>query len=122
MENVLFDPTNKTVMGTFKGFLETTEHKAIGNEVLNVALKNRTTKLIIDTSKLQVIRKETQQWIEKDWFPRASGTGIRYMAFIIPSDALGKMSTQSVNQKAGSIEIQYTDSIESAKKWISSKN
>jgi len=121
MSNVVFDPTNKAVIGTFKGFLEMAQHQAIGNEVLTVAGKNFCPRLIIDTSELSVIRKETQKWIEEDWFPRAIKLNIRFMAFIVSKDALGKMSTQSVNQKAGPIEIQYVDSLASAKSWIGSK-
>jgi hypothetical protein len=121
MSAVVFDPTNKAVVGTFKGFLEMSQHQGIGNEILEVAQKNFSQKLIIDTSELSVIRKETQKWIEEDWFPRAVKLNIRFMAFVISKDALGKMSTQSVNQKAGPIEIQYFDSLSSANTWIAAK-
>lgn len=121
MGNVAFDPTSKAVAGTFKGFLEIAQHQAIGNEMLKEAGDKKSSKLIVDTSELSVIRKETQQWIEEDWFPRAIKTGIKYMAFVVSKDALGKMSTKTVNQKAGPIEIQYVDSLISAKTWIASK-
>jgi hypothetical protein len=121
MGNVVYDPTSKAVTGTFKGFLEMAQHQAIGNEMLKEAGDKKSSKLIVDTSELSVIRKDTQQWIEEDWFPRAVKIGIKYMAFVVSKDALGKMSTKTVNQKAGPIEIQYVDSIISAKSWISSK-
>lgn len=121
MNSVVFDSASKTVTGTFKGFLETSQHQEIGNSILKEASDHASSKLIIDTSEIGVIRKETQKWIEEDWFPRAIKMGIKYMAFLVSKDALGKMSTQSVNQKAGPIEIQYVDSMLAAKKWIASK-
>jgi hypothetical protein len=121
MENVVFDSKIQAVTGIFKGFLEIKEHQDIGNEILNSATANRAGKLIIDTSELKVIRQETQKWIEENWFPRAVKAGIKKMAFVIPKDALGKMSTQNVNQKSGPIEIKYFDNTVIAKAWLSSK-
>lgn len=121
MEKAKNEVACKAAMASFKGFLEFAEHKVLGNEVLDMAIKNGYCKMIIDTSELKVIRQETQKWIESDWFPRANQSGIRYMAFVIPSDALGKMSTTKVNEKSGNIEIQHVDSIEKAKKWIIDK-
>lgn len=121
MGNVAFDHTSKAVAGTFNGFLEMEQHQAIGNEMLKEAENKKSSKLIVDTSELSVIRKETQQWIEEDWFPRAIKIGIKYMAFVVSKNALGKMSTKTVNQKAGPIEIQYVDSMISAKNWLGSK-
>jgi hypothetical protein len=121
MSAVIFDSINKAIIGTFKGFLEMSQHQEIGNEVLKEVGKNLCPRLIIDTSELSVMRKETQKWIEEDWFPRAIKINIKFMAFVVSKDAFGKMSTKSVNQKAGPIEIQYFDSLGSAKTWISSK-
>ncbi len=122
MEKAKNDAASKASIASFKGFLEFEEHKALGNEVLSLAINNGYTKMIIDTSELKVIRQETQKWIETDWFPRANQSGIKYMAFIVPSDVLGKMSTTKVNEKAGNIEIQHVDTMEKAKNWINSKN
>ncbi len=121
MSNVQLDQTSKSVLGIFEGFLQLEEHQAIGNEILDVAKKNSISKLVIDTSNLKVIKQETQQWIETDWFPRAAKQGIKFMAFIIPQDVLGKMSTQRVNQKSGGIEIQHISSRSEAGKWIKYK-
>ena len=121
MEKATTDTALKAAMASFKGFLEFEEHKALGNEVLSLAINNGYSKLIIDTSELKVIRQETQKWIETDWFPRANQSGIKFMAFVIPTDVLGKMSTTRVNEKAGNIEIQHVDSIDKAKQWIKTK-
>lgn len=121
MSDVIFDPISKAVIGTFKGFLELSKHQEIGSEVLKEAEKKICPRLIIDTSALGVMRKETQKWIEEDWFPRATKINIKFMAFVVSKDVFGSMSTKSVNRKAGPIEIQYVDSLASAKSWIASK-
>jgi hypothetical protein len=121
MENVRNDHVNKAAVASFKGFLEFNEHRKLGEEVLNLAIKNGYSKMVIDTTELKVIRQETQKWIEAEWFPKANSSGIKYMAFVIPSDVLGQMSTKRVNEKAGNIEIQHVDSITKAMDWINSK-
>lgn len=121
MSKVQLDQTNNSIIGVFEGFLQTDEHQAIGNEILDVAKSNGISKLIIDTANLKVIKQETQQWIETDWFPRAAQQGIKFMAFLVPQDVLGKMSTERVNQKSGGIEIQHVSSMSDAKSWIGSK-
>jgi hypothetical protein len=122
MENVRIDHVNKAALASFKGFLEFEEHRKLGEQVLNLAINNGYSKLVIDTTELKVIRQETQKWIETEWFPKASRNGIKYMAFVISSDTLGKMSTKKVNEKAGNIEIQHVDSLTKAVDWINSKN
>ena len=121
MDNVKVDQSIKAVIGIFHGFLEMETHKSIGNEILKLASEKSISKLVIDTSNLNVIRQETQKWIEADWFPRAAEQGVKFMAFVIPQDILGKMSTQRVNQRSGGIEIQHVSSMEEAKSWIKSK-
>jgi hypothetical protein len=121
MESAKVDIACKATTASFKGFLEFEDHKKLGNAVLDLAIKNGYSKMIIDTSELKVIRQDTQKWIETDWFPRANSSGIKYMAFIVPTDVLGKMSTTRVNEKSGNIEIQHVDSMAKAKTWLISK-
>lgn len=118
MGNARIDGTCSAAVTTFSGFLSFQEHSKIGNEVLDLAAKNGISRMILDTTDLKVIMQETQKWIETDWFPRANSAGIKYIVFIIPADALGKMSTTKVNQKAGNVTIQYVDSMSKAKEWI----
>ena len=101
MGNVVFDQTSKAVAGTFKGFLEMEQHQAIGNEMLKEAESKKSSKLIVDTAELSVIRKETQQWIEEDWFPRAIKIGIRYMAFVVSKMHLEKCRLKQLTRKQG---------------------
>jgi len=118
METAKIDSSCKAATASFVGFLELDEHKKLGDAVLDLAINNKYNKMIIDTSELKVIRQETQKWIETDWFPRANKSGIKYMAFIVSTDVLGKMSTTKVNEKAGNIEIQHIDSMDKAKAWL----
>ena len=122
MENVNLDVSCQSIIGTFKGFLEVKEHQDIGNRILDEAVQNGVSKLIADTSELKVIRQETQKWIENEWFPKAAQVGMKFIAFIISSDALGKMSTKSVNRKSGGVEIQYFDNMNAARSWVISKS
>jgi hypothetical protein len=122
MERAKIDLSLKASIAAFKGFLEVGEHQRLGNELLDMAVKNGYSKMIIDTSEMKVIPQESQQWIQTNWFPRANKAGIRYIAFLVPSDLFGKSSTKSVNERAGNIEIQYFESMTKARTWLASKD
>jgi hypothetical protein len=118
MENVYVDAASGAVFAKFSGVLTFAEHKALGEAVLAYAKSHGLRKALIDTSEIKVIRQETQKWIAEEWFPNANMVGLTHMAFLVPSDVFGKMSTKSVNQKAGNIDIQNFDDLTKARVWI----
>lgn len=121
MTNVYFDQLSNSIVGKFVGFLSFEEHQKLGDKILKQALHEGCFKLIIDTSDIRIIKKETQEWIMSDWFPRAIEQGIKYMAFITPRDVIAQMSTIKVNGKPGRINIKYFKKTSDALTWIISK-
>ena len=118
MENLSFDAVTNSIISEFKGFMSFEQHKTLGINILQMASQKGVKKVIVDTSELQVIPQETQNWISTTWFPEANKTGLKAMAFLVPKSVFGKMSTESVNQKAGNITIQYFENMSLAKDWI----
>ncbi len=121
MVHVSVDPSIRTVVAILEGFIPFPEHKKSGETILELSERNNLSKIIIDTSAMNVMQQETQKWIEEVWFPRANRSGIRFMAFITPQNLFGKSSTTKVNQRSGNIEIAYFESMTKARAWISGK-
>jgi len=119
MKNVYLDSKSGSIIGIFEGFLEIEEHQSIGLKILDLAKMNSSKKLVIDTTKLKVMKQETQKWIEEVWFPKAKGLGVSHMAFAVPQDIFGKISTTSVNQKSNNIMVHHAQSLDNAIDWIS---
>ncbi|MGV3538881.1 MAG: hypothetical protein ACO1OQ_03670 [Rufibacter sp.] len=114
----------KAVLATYSGFLKHQEFKSIAEESLAFIRQSGYHKILVDTSQTKVIQLQSQQWIDREWFPLAEQIGVTHMAFLIPKDFFGKMSVETTNKTAeqrGSISIEYFATQESARAWLQSK-
>ena len=125
MEKVYFDEAIKASIGIFDEDFESDEFRKRATKVLDL-IKNGAKKAINDTSKLKVIDVDDQEWIENIWFPKAIEYGLKYFAFVVPKDVVGKLSMQLANDKqekeASPITLNYFSDLQSAKEWIKQQN
>ncbi len=109
------------MVATYEGFLKHTEFREIAEGSLALIQQSGYSKILVDTRQTRIIQKESQQWIDRDWFPRATKAGVRHMAFLTPADYFGKVSVEATNQPAirkGDITIQYFTNMASARRWL----
>lgn len=73
-----------------------------------------------DTTDIGVIGQEEQAWIDKDWFPRFLGTGVKFMAVVQPASAVAKMSVKSIVSRVPGTQLTVFNcaTLEEAKKWM----
>jgi hypothetical protein len=119
--SIYWDETSKAVVSEWKGGFVRGENLKTGlNEALVFLVQKKGTHWLGDTKNLGVIGSDTQKWINEDWFPRFLATGVKYMAVVIPSDALGKMSVEAVVQTVAGTGLvtHYFDTQEGARKWL----
>lgn len=90
---------------------------------LELLIEKRANKWLADLSKMVIISQDDQKWADKDCFPRAAKSGIRYMAMITPEKVISRMSVRNVISKVGDLEIEteYFANPEDAKAWLRSK-
>ncbi len=118
-----YDSETQAAIGVFSGFLNPDKFKAIGDELHEVRQKNFSSKQLNNISDMKVITQDVQQWINDVWFPKAKLTGLKTLAFVIPSDIFGNMSMKAANsdgQATNGIKIQYFDNEAKAKAWLRS--
>lgn len=118
---VIYDESLNTVHGTYKGFLDENEFKTIAETVVKAIRENKTPTLIVDLTQFEVMKKENQEYIENEWFHKATEAGLKYCAFIVPESTFGKASMEKVNKEAkrsDNIYIQYFNNDQDAEKWI----
>lgn len=73
-----------------------------------------------DTTDIGVIGQEDQIWIDKDWFPRFLGTGVKFMAVVQPASAVAKMSVNSIVSRVPGTKLTVFNcaTLEEARKWM----
>lgn len=55
---------------------------------------------LADTRGVSAIRVADQEWLDKDWNPRAYTAGIRHVSFVVPETVFGQMAVNNYSDKA----------------------
>lgn len=119
----VYDKEAKCSLLSFKGFLTTQEFIDIAEQGHTLRSMNNSNKQLNDIEDMAVLTQDIQKYLKEIWFPKAVATGLKYFAFVVPKNVLGKMSMKGANAEADKtgIDIQYFDNLAAAKKWLMSK-
>lgn len=121
--SAVYDKETNCALLSFRGFLTSQEFIDIAEKGHTLRVTNNTNKQLNDIEDMAVLTQDIQKYLKEKWFPKAVQTGLKYFAFVVPKNVLGKMSMKGANAEADKtgIEIQYFDNLVEAKKWLKSK-
>lgn len=119
----VYDKATNCALLSFKGFLTTQQFIDIAEQGHTLRLQYKSNKQLNDIEDMAVLTQDIQKYLKDTWFPKAVQTGLKFFAFVVPKNVLGKMSMKGANAEADKtgIEIQYFDNLPEAKKWLMSK-
>jgi len=81
--------------------------------------EKNTNRLIVDLTYRQTYTDEDQQWIDKNWFPRALQAGLTYFGYVMPNDLFMQLSADEILVKRkGSVNIIPFGSLDKAIEWM----
>lgn len=94
--------------------------RGILNEIIKVLGEMNSSVIIADARQMYIIRPEDQEWILKDWYPRAIAAGFRYQGLILNKDSFSELAIKKIVEEydAATITTQYFDSPSSALDWV----
>lgn len=121
MKKAVFDEVNNIIVLEFSGRPNLDEFKEVAMSALELLKQHKAGKILNDTSQLEIVSIENQDWTQEVWFPEAGKLGLKHFAFLMPSDIFGQVSAQQANEKAeseGAIRIKYFDSKDEAVEWL----
>jgi hypothetical protein len=115
-----YDEHSGAVVGQTLEFAEGDDFREYMDEIITVVEKKGADKVIGDTSKFEgALTQDDQAWSVQDWAPRAEAAGVDYMALVMPSDVVAKMSVDSIVEMADdSIERELFSELDEAKAWL----
>ena len=120
--NHSYNKEGNFITARFKGFIRFEDFKDICNESLRLMVQKKCHKILTDNSKLMKMPKENEEWIQREWFPKAIELGLQQLAFVISEGGHGEQSTKEANKQVETqmlpIELRYFDSADEAKKWL----
>lgn len=101
------------------GFVYDTELKTFLDKIIIFLKEKNTNKLIVDLTYRQTYTIEDQEWIDKDWFPRALQAGLTYFGYVMPDDLFMQLSADEILVKRkGTVDVIPFGNLDKAIEWI----
>ena len=118
--DIYFDSEVNSVIMEWEGYSTSSEFREGTELMLNTLLKNNTYKVLADIRDMTLIGMEDQQWLEKDFLPRAISFGFQVIAFIKPDYYFDKVAVESISYKVNQnkLMINYFENEEEARGWL----
>ncbi len=114
------DDQLKCLIQNWKGFANSENFRDAINQSLDIFKKGGLDKIISNTKDAALVSNEDTKWVAKEITPQMVKHGLRYMAFILPTNVFTQMGVENFKENAGSVvSIRYFDQMEAAKEWIS---
>ncbi|TGK78148.1 chemotaxis protein [Leptospira montravelensis] len=88
------------------------------NEALNIIHKFNIRKWLADTRRMGLVSRSAQEWVNVNWFPKASNSSLRKMAVVVPNSALAAISIDDQTLKTGNVELKSVPSLEAGITWL----
>ncbi|TGL88761.1 chemotaxis protein [Leptospira congkakensis] len=88
------------------------------NQALSIIEKNNIRKWLADTRRMGLVTRSAQEWVNVNWFPKASNSSLRKMAVVVPNSALAAISIDDQTLKTGNVELKSVPSLEFGIEWL----
>ena len=115
-----WDPESQAVYTEWRGWANPTEFKAVLEAGLAALKEHRGSRGLSDTRLQRTIQQSDQQWIDRDWFPRAMAAGLKRVAIVVAQSVLVQMNIERVLKTAPSaqLEVEHFATVEAARQWL----
>lgn len=116
------DEKLQCLIQNWKGFATSEQFReGINQSVKFFQEKKNINKLISNTKDFAVVKKDDTDWVANSATPLMVQNGLKYMAFVLPTNVFTQVSVNNFKSKADDIlQIQYFDDLEKSRQWLSS--
>jgi len=110
------------VVGIYKDFISLSQYIELSNSVLDLLKQQQAVKYLADCGTMKAIEDETEVWAKHTWIDKAHNAGLKYAAFVVPSNLFGRMSLENIIEGISNERFQYKcfSNIAEAKDWLAS--
>jgi hypothetical protein len=112
------------ILFRWKKFASGQEFREGMNSLLEYARSKNVSKFIADTSGIKAHREEDEEWLEKEWIPKATDAGLHYCAAVPPESTIAEMDMEgfiATRLDDHDYVLKMTSSMEEAREWIAEK-
>lgn len=113
------DDKLKCLIQNWRGFANSDKFRD-GIKQTEELFKDKTlNKIISNTKDFGMVKKEDTEWVSNQSMPILIERGLKYMAFVVPSNVFSQMSVENFKKQSENVvQIRYFDDVEKAKEWM----
>ena len=115
---VNFDARIPGIVVVWKRYVTSLQLRFVHEKLLESIAEHGAQKILGDDTGLSAIHPRDQEWILKDWMPRAFRAGLKAAASKRPSGYFGRVSTATIQSQAVELAHQDFDDLASAREWL----
>jgi SpoIIAA-like len=117
---VKWDAESSAVYTEWHGWANPAEFKAVLEAGLAAMKEHRGSRGLSDTRLQKAIQQSDQEWIDRDWFPRAVAAGLKRVAVVVAQSVLVQMNIERVLKTAPSarLEVEHFATVDAARQWL----
>jgi hypothetical protein len=117
---VSYDPQVPCVVMEWNGYATSRQFRDANERVLDAVVRHRASKMLTDVRNFRLIHGEDQDWLNRDWIPRAIDAGMRVCALVTPVFYFNKVAVETVTQRLdpARLRVHFFENREAARRWL----
>ena len=116
---VTWNPDLKAVCLESQGWADTSEAQAVLDAIIRALRAHHGSRWLLDGRKMKVVKQADQDWITKNWLPRAAAAGLRLTAIVQPASGLAMTNLDDMARVSeNGIDVRYFSTVEKAASWL----
>lgn len=113
------DDNLKCLIQNWKGFATSEKFREGIQKSVEQFNDKKLNKILSNTKDFGMVKKEDTEWLNNNAMPLLIKNGLKYAAFVVPSNVFSQMSVENFKKDAsGPVEIRYFDDAAKAKQWL----
>jgi hypothetical protein len=121
---VRWDAACKAVWVEWQGWANPHEFAETLEAGLVALVDHRGSCWLADCRGMKAIQQSDQEWIDRNWFPRALAAGMKRMATILPISGLAKMNLEDIMSKVPvtKLNVGFFATVAEGRTWLTAQS
>lgn len=113
-------PAIGALYNTWRGFLQNESFRTRMELCVEKLVEHGADRAVGDVRALRPLLESDQDWTNREWAPRATQGGLRYLAVILPQSVFSQLAVQRVVARLGDVSLHTAqfDDAEEGLRWL----
>jgi hypothetical protein len=116
--SVLLDADVPCLTVVWKREASSEQLRAVLEKLIELIRQHKISKVLGDDTALPQIQPEDQDWIVRDWMPRAVEAGLKLAANKSPEAYFGRLAVETIKANQSLLAIRSFEHFEEARRWL----